>query len=99
SLPKVKLLLVPCEPAINPSAPINTSTRYCAVSTLPDTTAAGYCGAITDAGGIRTVNGRKNPAFKGMGRATSTRKLYSTAAMTTDEGALKLPGCCGWSGR
>ena len=44
---------------------------------------------------MRTSRGFRQPLLSGMSSATSVRKTYSTAAITTELGALKLPGCCG----
>ena len=41
-----------------------------------------------------TVTGFRQPEFSGISSATSVRSTYSTAAMATEDGALKLPGSC-----
>src|SRR5476649_107672 len=60
------------------------------VSTLPDTTEAGYCGLSMEPGGMITVKGFKQPALSGISSSTKVRNTYSTAAMQTADGALKL---------
>ncbi len=77
-----------------PSAPYSASTMHCEVSTLPATTAAGATGLISEAGGTRISSGRRQPSFSGMSASTSVRKTYSTAAVQTASGALKLPPDC-----
>ncbi|MNT65160.1 hypothetical protein D3C72_2031200 [compost metagenome] len=62
------------------------------VSTLPETTDAGYCGLSMEPGGMITVSGFKQPAFSGISSSTRVRNTYSTAAMQTADGALKLFG-------
>ncbi len=42
-----------------------------------------------------TRTGLRQPAFSGISSSTSVRSTYRTAAMATDDGALKLPGSCG----
>src|SRR6185436_6808151 len=69
-----------------------TGVQTCA---LPAATAAGYSGASRQPGGIVTWIGTRQPAFSGMSSSTSVRNTYSTAAIATDEGALKLLGSCG----
>ena len=39
-----------------------------------------------------TVTGLRQPEFSGISSSTRVRSTYSTAAMATDDGALKLPG-------
>ena len=46
-------------------------------------------------GGMITRTGLRQPELSGMSSATRVRNTYSTAAMATDDGALKLPGSCG----
>ena len=41
-----------------------------------------------------TFSGLRQPAFSGMSSSTSVRNTYSTAAMHTAVGALKLLTCC-----
>ena len=41
-----------------------------------------------------TLSGFRQPAFSGMSSSTSVRNTYSTAAMQTARGALKLFGSC-----
>ena len=65
------------------------------VSTLPATTAAGYRGRSIEPSGMITSSGLRQPAFSGISSSTSVRKTYSTAAMQTAAGALKLSGSCG----
>ena len=62
------------------------------VSTLPAATAAGYCGDSIVPGGMMTRSGFRQPALSGMSLPTSVRNTYSTAAIATLDGALKLPG-------
>ncbi len=64
------------------------------VSTLPATTAAGGSGASIEPDGTMMSSGRRQPSLSGMSSATSVRKTYSTAALTTAEGALKLVASC-----
>ena len=68
---------------------------HCEVSTLPATTAAGGTGFSIEPGGTRSVSGRRHPSFNGKSASTSARNTYSTAAVHTASGALKLPGRCG----
>ena len=42
--------------------------------------------------GIVTASGLRQPALSGMSSSTSVRNTYSTAAMQTADGALKLFG-------
>jgi hypothetical protein len=42
-----------------------------------------------------TLSGFRHPALSGMSSSTSVRNTYSTAAMHTARGALKLLVCCG----
>ena len=44
--------------------------------------------------GMITLSGFRQPALSGMSSSTSVRNTYSTAAMHTAEGALKLFGSC-----
>jgi hypothetical protein len=44
-------------------------------------------------GGMITCSGFRQPAFSGMSSSTSVRNTYSTAAMQTAVGALKLLVC------
>ncbi len=67
---------------------------HCEVSTLPATTAAGGAGSSIELAGMRISSGRRHPAFSGIGSASSVRNTYSTAAVVTARGALKLSGCC-----
>ena len=41
---------------------------------------------------MMTWTGFRQPALSGISSSTSVRSTYSTAAMATEEGALKLPG-------
>ena len=68
---------------------------HCEVSTLPATTAAGATGFSIEPSGTRIASGRRQPSFSGMSESTSVRNTYSTAAVQTANGALKLPACCG----
>jgi hypothetical protein len=45
--------------------------------------------------GMITFSGFRQPALSGMSSLTSVRNTYSTAAMQTARGALKLFTCCG----
>ena len=65
------------------------------VSTLPATTEAGGFGFSMEPGGMMTWSGFRQPALSGMSSSTSVRNTYSTAAMQTAVGALKLLVCCG----
>ena len=64
------------------------------VSTLPATTEAGGFGFSIEPGGMITSSGLRQPALSGMSSSTSVRNTYSTAAMHTAVGALKLLVCC-----
>src|SRR5436853_18660 len=44
--------------------------------------------------GMTTWSGFRHPELSGMSASTSVRNTYSTAAMHTAEGALKLFGSC-----
>ena len=83
--------MVPWDAARAPSAPYKASTMHCEVSTLPATTAAGGTGFSIDPGGTRIESGRRQPSLSGMSASISVRKTYSTAAVQTASGALKLP--------
>ena len=65
------------------------------VSTLPATTLAGGLGRSMQPPGMTTSIGFRQPALSGMSSSTSMRNTYSTAAMHTAVGALKLLACCG----
>src|SRR5437764_12808671 len=65
------------------------------VSTLPATTDAGGCGLSMQPSGTITFSGFRQPALSGISSLTSVRNTYSTAAMHTALGALKLFTCCG----
>ena len=65
--------MVPCAAAMAPSAPNRQSVTACETSTLPATTAAGYCGVSMEPGGITMLIGRRQPAFIGMSSSTMTR--------------------------
>ena len=80
---------------IKPSAPMIALVMQVDVSTLPATTLAGGLGRSIDPSGITTSIGFRQPAFSGMSSSTSMRNTYSTAAMHTAVGALKLLSCCG----
>ncbi len=84
--------MVPEPSAITPSAAYSAPVIACDVSTFPAATAAGYSGASMDPGGMITRTGFRQPEFSGISSATRVRSTYSTAAMATDDGALKLPG-------
>ena len=45
-------------------------------------------------GGMITRTGLRQPEFSGISSATRVRSTYSTAAIATEDGALKLPGSC-----
>jgi len=64
------------------------------VSTLPATTDAGERGWSIEPSGMSTCSGLRQPAFSGMSSSTSVRNTYSTAAMHTAVGALKLLLSC-----
>ena len=64
------------------------------VSTLPATTEAGGFGLSIEPSGMMTFSGFRQPALSGMSSSTSVRNTYSTAAMQTAVGALKLLVCC-----
>ncbi|EWS52550.1 hypothetical protein X551_04663 [Methylibium sp. T29] len=61
---------------------------------MPATTAAGGRGFSSEPSGTTTRSGFRQPALSGMSSPTSVRKTYSTAAIVTDFGALKLPSSC-----
>ena len=63
---------------------------HCEVSTFPAATAAGVRGSRSDPGGITSSSGSRQPSFSGIGRSMSVRNTYSTAAVHTARGALKL---------
>ncbi|EDT37263.1 hypothetical protein BamMEX5DRAFT_6958 [Burkholderia ambifaria MEX-5] len=90
----MKLFIVPWLDATQPSAPYSALVIADDVSTLPDTTAAGYSGFSIERAGTITVSGFRQPAFNGMSSPTSVRNTYSTAAMQTAFGALKLLSSC-----
>ena len=94
-MPNVTLFIVPDPSAITPSAAYSAPVTTCEVSTLPAATAAGYCGESIVPGGMSTVSGCRQPELSGMSSSTRVRKTYSTAAMATLDGALKLPASCG----
>src|SRR5688572_11478208 len=81
--------------AITPSAPYSVLVIQVDVSTLPATTDAGGFGLSMEPGGMMTLSGFRQPALSGMSSSTRVRKTYSTAAMHTAVGALKLLLCCG----
>jgi hypothetical protein len=89
-LPKVKLFIVHWLDAISPSAPYSALVTHIDVSTLPATTAAGGRGLSMQPSGTMTSSGFRQPAFSGMSSSTSVRNRYSTAAIVTAFGALKL---------
>ena len=89
------MLIVHGPEAIAPSAPYSALVMHCEVSTLPATTDAGGCGFSIEPSGTITRSGFRQPAFSGMSSPTSVRNTYSTAAMHTAVGALKLLGSCG----
>ncbi len=82
-------------PAEMPRAPSRALVTQVEVSTLPATTEAGGSGFSMEPGGMMTCSGLRHPAFRGMSSSTRQRKTYSTAAMHTAVGALKLFGCWG----
>jgi hypothetical protein len=94
-LPKVKLFIVHWPAAITPSAPYSALVMQVEVSTLPATTDAGGFGLSIEPSGMITFSGFRQPALSGMSSLTSVRNTYSTAAMHTAVGALKLFSCCG----
>ena len=65
--------MVPCAAAMAPSAPNRQLVTACEVSTLPATTAAGYCGESIEPGGMTILIGSRQPAFIGMSSSTMTR--------------------------
>ena len=73
-----------------PSAAYSAPVTACEVSTLPAATAAGYSGDSIVPGGMITLIGFRHPEFSGMSSSTSVRNTYRTAAMATEDGALKL---------
>ena len=77
-------------PAITPSAPSSALVMQLEVSTLPATTEAGGLGLSMEPVGMMTLSGLRQPALSGMSSSTSMRNTYSTAAMHTARGALKL---------
>ena len=81
-------------PAITPSAPYSALVMQLEVSTLPATTAAGGRGLSMEPSGMITRSGLRHPALSGMSSSTRVRNTYSTAAMHTARGALKLLGSC-----
>src|SRR5687768_4697341 len=81
--------------AITPSAPYSALVMQVEVSTLPATTEAGGFGFSMEAAGMITFSGFRQPALSGMSSSTSVRNTYSTAAMHTAVGALKLLVCWG----
>ena len=74
ALPKVRLFIVPWLAAIAPSAPKRALVTCWLVSTLPATTAAGYCGFSMEPSGTMMRIGRRQPAFIGIELSTMTRK-------------------------
>src|SRR3989304_2930057 len=78
--------------AITPSAPYSALVMQVEGSTLPATTDAGGSGLSIEPAGMMTLSGLRQPALSGMSSSTSVRNTYSTAAMHTAEGALKLSG-------
>ena len=60
------------------------------VSTLPAATAAGATGSSSEPRGTTMSSGSRQPSLSGMGRSINVRNTYSTAAMHTARGALKL---------
>ena len=86
----MKFFIVHWLDAIAPSAPYSALVMQVEVSTLPATTDAGGCGFSIEPSGMMTSSGFRQPALSGMSSATRVRKTYSTAAMQTAVGALKL---------
>src|SRR5665647_169594 len=80
--------------AITPSAPYSALVMQLDVSTLPATTDAGGFGFSIEQPGMMTLSGFRQPALSGMSSSTIVRNTYSTAAMHTAVGALKLLPCC-----
>jgi hypothetical protein len=80
---------------MTPRAAYSAPVTAWEVSTLPAATAAGYRGLSIVSGGIMTSSGSRQPAFSGISSSTSVRNTYSTAAMATLDGALKLLLSCG----
>ncbi len=87
--------MVPEPSAWTPSAAYSAPVTAWEVSTFPATVAAGKTGASIEPSGIRTSTGLRQPLLSGMSSATRVRKTYRTAAITTELGALALPGCWG----
>ncbi len=81
--------------AITPSAAYSAPVTAWLVSTLPAATAAGYSGDSIVLPGMTTRSGFRHPALSGMSLSTRVRNTYSTAAMATLDGALKLLSSCG----
>src|SRR5439155_22322062 len=94
ALPNVKLFIVHCDDAITPSAPYSVFVMHVDVSTLPATTDAGGRGLSIEPSGMITLIGFRQPALSGISSSTRVRKTYSTAAMQTAVGALKLFSSC-----
>ncbi len=93
-MPNVTLFIVPDPSAITPSAAYSAPVTTWEVSTLPAATAAGYSGDSMVPGGMITVIGCRQPELSGMSSSTRVRNTYSTAAMATLDGALKLSCSC-----
>jgi len=66
--------MVPCDDDRAPSAPKSAFVTCWLVSTLPATTARGYCGASIEPSGMTISIGSRQPAFIGMLPSTMTRK-------------------------
>ena len=90
----MKLFIVHWPAAITPSAPYSALVMQLEVSTLPATTDAGGSGLSIECAGMTTFSGFRQPALSGMSSSTRVRKTYSTAAIVTAFGALKLFGSC-----
>jgi len=86
---------VPDPSAITPSAAYRAPVTTWEVSTLPAATAAGYRGESMVPSGMITFSGCRQPELSGMSSSTRVRKTYSTAAMATLDGALKLSSSWG----
>src|SRR3546814_4714019 len=81
--------MVPWLEPITPSAPYSALVMHIDVSTLPATTAAGYRGFSIEPSGMMICNGLRQPLLSGISSSTRVRNTYRTAAMHTDEGALR----------
>src|SRR3990167_10673465 len=80
--------------AMTPSAPYSALVMQLDVSTLPATTDAGGLGLSMEPAGMMTLMDLRQPALRVMSSLTRVQKTYSTAAIQTAVGALKLLVCC-----